>query len=126
MNALNEPFAFQMRSLSYFRFFMMLSLVMIVSLSLSSSLSSAKEIEATNEWQLLKPGDTIPAGLHVRMDLETGQKWAKLVDGQEKVSSSKKAVSTSTSKDSQPDDITTGATAISTRTSNSYGYSNQK
>jgi len=42
--------------------------------------TTAKEIEATNEWQLLQPGDTIPAGLHVRMDLETGQKWAKLID----------------------------------------------
>lgn len=39
-----------------------------------------KEIEGTSEWQLLKEGDTIPAGLHVRMDLSTGEKWVKLVD----------------------------------------------
>eukprot|EP00986_Skeletonema_menzelii_P013063 scaffold7400_cov122-Skeletonema_menzelii.AAC.12 len=39
---------------------------------------SAKEITATNEWQLLQENDTIPAGLHVRMDLSTGEKWVKL------------------------------------------------
>lgn len=41
---------------------------------------SAKEVEATREWTLLGENDTIPAGLHVRMDLETGQKWVKLMD----------------------------------------------
>lgn len=40
---------------------------------------SAKEIVATSEWQLLKENDTIPSGLHVRMDLTTGEKWVKLV-----------------------------------------------
>jgi len=39
----------------------------------------SKEIIATNEWQLIKEGDTVPAGLHIRMDLSTGGKWAKLV-----------------------------------------------
>ncbi|KAL7434309.1 hypothetical protein ACHAXM_003978, partial [Skeletonema potamos] len=39
---------------------------------------SAKEITATSEWQLLGENDTIPAGLHVRVDLSTGEKWAKL------------------------------------------------
>ena len=39
---------------------------------------TAKEITGTNEWQLLQENDTIPAGLHVRLDLSTGQKWAKL------------------------------------------------
>mmetsp|Transcript_4892 Transcript_4892/g.10221 ORF Transcript_4892/g.10221 Transcript_4892/m.10221 type:complete len:635 (-) Transcript_4892:85-1989(-) len=44
---------------------------------------SAKEITATNEWQLLQENDTIPAGLHVRMDLSTGEKWAKLPSSDE-------------------------------------------
>ena len=39
---------------------------------------NAKEIIATNEWQLLSENDTIPAGLHVRMDLSTGEKWVKI------------------------------------------------
>jgi len=37
-----------------------------------------REIVATDEWQLLSENDTVPAGLHVRVDLSTGQKWAKL------------------------------------------------
>ena len=40
--------------------------------------TNAKEIVATNEWQLLSDNDTIPAGLHVRMDLTTGEKWVKI------------------------------------------------
>jgi len=40
-----------------------------------------KEIVATDEWTLVQEGDTIPAGLHVRMDIfATGQKWVKLLD----------------------------------------------
>ncbi|KAL7459841.1 hypothetical protein ACHAWC_011766 [Mediolabrus comicus] len=40
----------------------------------------AKEITATNEWQLLGENDTVPAGLHIKVDLSTGEKWAKLPD----------------------------------------------
>lgn len=40
----------------------------------------AKEVEVTKEWQLLGENDTIPAGMHVRMDLTTGEKWVKLLD----------------------------------------------
>mmetsp|Transcript_41064 Transcript_41064/g.49980 ORF Transcript_41064/g.49980 Transcript_41064/m.49980 type:complete len:110 (+) Transcript_41064:130-459(+) len=43
-------------------------------------IATAKEIVATSEWKLLKEDDTIPAGLHVRMDLSTGKKWVKLID----------------------------------------------
>jgi len=38
----------------------------------------AKEIEATNEWQLLGENDTVAAGMHIRMDMTTGEKWVKL------------------------------------------------
>eukprot|EP00956_Cyclotella_meneghiniana_P028533 scaffold66649_cov36-Cyclotella_meneghiniana.AAC.2 len=38
-----------------------------------------REITATNEWQLIGENDTIPAGLHVKMDLSTGEKWARIV-----------------------------------------------
>ncbi|XP_055902498.1 nucleotide exchange factor Sil1 [Eupeodes corollae] len=34
----------------------------------------------TKEWQEIKPGQGIPAGLHVRMNLETGKKEAKLLE----------------------------------------------
>ncbi|XP_076814739.1 nucleotide exchange factor SIL1-like [Clavelina lepadiformis] len=35
---------------------------------------------ATNEWQEIKPGQAIPRGLHVKMDINNGGKWAKLMD----------------------------------------------
>ena len=40
----------------------------------------AKEIVATSQWQRIKEGDTLPAGLHIKVDLSTGEKWARLVD----------------------------------------------
>lgn len=36
----------------------------------------------THEWQAVKEGQAIPAGLHVRMNLETGSREAKLMDGE--------------------------------------------
>jgi len=46
----------------------------------TTPVANAKEIVATKEWQKLQEGDTLPKGLHVRMDLETGDKWAKLLE----------------------------------------------
>jgi hypothetical protein len=40
----------------------------------------SREIVATRSWQLLGENDTKPVGLHVRMDMTTGEKWARLVD----------------------------------------------
>lgn len=37
----------------------------------------------THEWQEILPGQGIPRGLHVRMNLETGKKEAKLIDGED-------------------------------------------
>ncbi len=53
--------------------------ILLLSIHLRNTFQiTAKEITATNEWQLLQENDTIPAGLHVRVDLSTGEKWAKL------------------------------------------------
>jgi len=41
-------------------------------------LALSKEFVATSEWQVLPPEDSIPAGLHVRMDMTTGQRFAKI------------------------------------------------
>ncbi|CAH0477769.1 unnamed protein product [Peronospora belbahrii] len=41
------------------------------------------EFVATNNWQELLPGQGIPRGLHVRLNLETGKREAKLVDPNE-------------------------------------------
>jgi len=48
-----------------------------------AQLGYAKEVEVTKEWQLLGEDDTIPAGMHVRMDMTTGEKWVKLQDENE-------------------------------------------
>lgn len=40
-----------------------------------------KVFQPTAEWQTIQPGQGIPPGLHVRMNLQTGQKEAKLLDG---------------------------------------------
>jgi nucleotide exchange factor SIL1 len=41
---------------------------------------TAKEIEVTNEWTQLGENDTIPAGMHIRIDMTTGEKWVKQMD----------------------------------------------
>jgi len=38
------------------------------------------EFIPTNEWQIVKDGQMIPGGLHIRMDLSTGLKEAKLLN----------------------------------------------
>lgn len=45
-----------------------------------ASSAEAKEIEATHEWTLLGDNDTVAAGMHIRMDMTTGEKWVKLMD----------------------------------------------
>ena len=39
--------------------------------------------KATDRWQEIKPGQSIPPGLHVRVDLQTGMKEAKLLSNEE-------------------------------------------
>jgi nucleotide exchange factor SIL1 len=41
-------------------------------------LAEAKEIEATHEWTLLGENDTVDSGMHIRIDMTTGEKWVKL------------------------------------------------
>ncbi|GMM33506.1 Sil1 protein [Saccharomycopsis crataegensis] len=42
-----------------------------------------KKFVATNEWQIIKPGQEVPEGLHYRLNFETGIKQAKLLDPNE-------------------------------------------
>ena len=41
--------------------------------------SSDSVFVATEEWQEVWPGQRVPGGLHVRMNLETGKKEAKIL-----------------------------------------------
>ncbi len=67
------------------RLVLVLILVAIALSSTSTQLcADAKEIVATHEWQEVKEGDTIPQGLHIKIDLETGMKWAKLLSDNDK------------------------------------------
>lgn len=43
-----------------------------------------KKFTPTSEWQLIKPGQEVPEGLHYKMDFESGLKHAKLMDLSEK------------------------------------------
>jgi len=60
------------------RLFVCLGILLVLYHDASSSfLANAKEIEVTDEWQKVEGNDTIPAGVHVRMDMTTGGKWVK-------------------------------------------------
>jgi len=99
----------------------LLQLVLVVLLLCHHHHPHAKEIAATNEWQLLDVNDTVPAGLHIRMDMTTGEKWAKLMDDDDddddesnnsndnndnnRVTSAAAAASTTTSVQVMPDGV---------------------
>lgn len=59
----------------------------------------------TKEWQEIKPGQGIPAGLHVRMNLETGKKEAKLLEENERNDEQKSKTASSLSVMLPEDDI---------------------
>lgn len=56
--------------------------------------NKTNDFVATDEWQTIAEGQAIPRGLHVRINLQTGLKEAKLLDESER----------GTSLQSQPDD----------------------
>ncbi|XP_063171736.1 nucleotide exchange factor SIL1 isoform X2 [Candoia aspera] len=45
----------------------------------------------TNQWQIVQPGQAIPAGLHVQLNLHTGEKLAKLPDDNKEKSNVKES-----------------------------------
>jgi hypothetical protein len=70
---------------SNYRATFVLCFCILLSLALSNCcFCSGKEVVATDEWTLLKENDTVDAGVHVRMDLTTGEKWVKRLEEQEK------------------------------------------
>lgn len=63
-----------------------LGILLLWKLLISSYIPSfAKEIQATEEWTLLGENDTVDAGMHIRIDMTTGQKWVKLISDDESV-----------------------------------------
>jgi nucleotide exchange factor SIL1 len=59
-------------------------LLLVVLLNLHLPLTHSAEFIPSTSWQVLPPEDSVPAGLHIRVDMETGQRWAKIaVEGDE-------------------------------------------
>lgn len=79
------------------------SIMSLLALSRFQPRVLAKEVEATHEWTLLGDNDTVAAGMHVRMDLSTGEKWVKLPDDD----ASKHATDSSSSADKSTNEATT-------------------
>ncbi|XP_042143219.1 nucleotide exchange factor SIL1 isoform X5 [Ixodes scapularis] len=50
----------------------------------------ARHFKATREWQEVQPGEVLPRGVHVRLDLETGRREAKRLDDEEPGESQKR------------------------------------
>ncbi|XP_060063594.1 nucleotide exchange factor SIL1-like [Ylistrum balloti] len=48
---------------------------------LEEGVSNMDVFYPTKEWKTVKKGQSVPAGLHVRMNLETGDREAKLMEG---------------------------------------------
>lgn len=59
-------------------------LSIIIDLLLLPFPAQSREIVATREWQEIGPGDTLPAGLEIRMDLDKGGTWARLPEEEPK------------------------------------------
>lgn len=49
----------------------------------------------TKEWQVIKPGQAIPKGIHVRLNIQTGEREGKLLDEAESQAEKVKTISES-------------------------------
>ena len=56
------------------------TILFIVCINVFISNCELEDFVATNEWQEIKEGQKVPAGLHYRMNLETGKKEAKILE----------------------------------------------
>lgn len=65
-------------------------------------LAAAKELEPkVGEWTRIGENDTIPAGMHVRIDMTTGEKWVKQLDPEDDEQNKKPASSSSRNSNKQ-------------------------
>jgi hypothetical protein len=55
-------------------------LIVLVVLTTFLTCAISKELILTAEWQDIGENETLPAGAHIRIDMTTGQKMAKLLD----------------------------------------------
>ena len=55
--------------------------------SLFVFICAAKELVPSNVWQKVHENDTLPAEMYVKIDLSTGEKWAKIANDNEDTNS---------------------------------------
>ncbi|XP_037038908.1 nucleotide exchange factor Sil1 [Bradysia coprophila] len=61
-----------------------LLLLTVTSITTTETGKDKKVFVPTNEWKVIDEGQSIPAGLHVRINLQTGRKEAKLLDAEDR------------------------------------------
>ena len=79
---------------------------------------------ASKQWQVVREGQAIPPGLHVRMNLQTGLKEAKLLDdedGNDGVDLASEDTSASEGGDSEKDDVDGNSSDSSSTSQESEG-----
>jgi len=54
--------------------------------------NQGKEFVPSHEWQKVNEDDVLPSGLHYKVDMTTGEKWAKLLDDNDDKNSKSKAL----------------------------------
>jgi len=65
-----------------------IGIVLVISFMVSFSHAfNQEEFVPTKEWQEVPDGVAVPGGLHIRMDLDKGGKWAKLIEEEEPLKS---------------------------------------
>ncbi|XP_056144413.1 nucleotide exchange factor SIL1 [Lampris incognitus] len=62
-------------------------------------------VKPTDQWQTLKPGQAVPAGSHVRLNLQTGQREVRLGESKKKYSTQKHSVEKWTSQQFNSDEL---------------------
>ncbi|XP_014098922.2 nucleotide exchange factor Sil1 [Bactrocera oleae] len=58
-------------------------LLLVIKFAISAANDKNKTFVLTTEWQQIEEGQILPSGVHVRVNLQTGKKEAKLLNNQE-------------------------------------------
>ena len=86
------------------------TILLLIFLDVFISNCELNNFVATNEWQEIQEGQKVPAGLHYRMNLETGKKEAKILEKENDADSKVKVTSPVLSdqnvvEDDEPSDV---------------------
>ncbi len=79
-----------------------------------TSLGQENTFEPTHEWKVIKEHQSIPAGLHIRVNLETGVKEAKLLDDELEEGGGERQKADSLELPTDQDDVNLPSSAVPT------------